>query len=45
MADYPVQIAPSLMCADLCNFGDNVRRLEACGVDTVSYTHLTLPTN
>ena len=33
MADYPVQIAPSLMCADLCNFGDNVRRLEACGVD------------
>ena len=29
----PVQIAPSLMCADLCHFEDSVRRLEACGVD------------
>jgi ribulose-phosphate 3-epimerase len=34
-----VEIAPSLMCCDLCNLEENVRRLEAVGAD---YLHIDI---
>jgi ribulose-phosphate 3-epimerase len=34
-----VQVAPSLMCADLCHLEDEVRRLEGLGVD---YLHMDI---
>jgi ribulose-phosphate 3-epimerase len=34
-----IQIAPSLICADLCNLEREVKALEACGVD---YLHVDL---
>lgn len=36
---HPVQIAPSMMCADQLNMGEALRRLEAVGVDQL---HLDL---
>ena len=33
----PVYIAPSVMCADLCNLESDVRRLEAAGTDCLHF--------
>ncbi len=35
----PVEIAPSMMCADLCHLEEDVRRLEALGVE---YLHMDI---
>ena len=39
-----IQISPSILSADFSQLGSEIKRLEEGGADTVSYTHLTLPT-
>ena len=32
-----IQISPSIMCADLCNMEDELRKLESIGVDLLHF--------
>ena len=38
-------IAPSILSADFARLGDEVKDVLEAGADSVSYTHLTLPTS
>ena len=42
--DRSIKIAPSILSADFANFGKEIEAVESQGADSVSYTHLTLPT-
>ena len=44
MPQKPVRIAPSILSADFSALGREVEAVDAAGADSVSYTHLTLPT-
>ena len=33
----PIQVSPSMMCADLCNFETDLRALESIGVDLLHF--------
>ena len=37
-------IAPSILSADFARLGEEVENVVSAGADSVSYTHLTLPT-
>ena len=41
--DY--HLCPSILSADFNRLGQQIQTLEEEGVKSVSYTHLTLPTN
>ena len=39
-----IKISPSILSADILKLEEEVKSLDLNGADSVSYTHLTLPT-